>query len=351
MNKIRKIIQEKVHVVLEIKEIVKKLAPYYMKEFYKMVPNIIEYKQKTYWTTIPVSELYLSNNAFVNELMITIYFHKESTENVENIVSGQFSEESIDQEIVDGIVKYNGAINLRIHNWDYKTNLEEHLKSVFSHELHHFFDDIVTFNKKKTTKILNSVNRMTSNFSLELLNKYPTLKDFTEIFYLNLPKERNARLTQLSVEADKYKGKPIDFVIEQLGHLTAFKDFQRMDKFDANNLKNIPYNDRKQFIDSFNLSLNYSKNTMNISSEDQNYPKEPDKFFEFWQRQFNKNAKVLFKKSINIAKFLSKEKINENHINLLETKLNSTSLEILFNYGLDNIGIEKNTHSDRIKFK
>jgi len=351
MEKIRKIIKEELHAILEIEKITNELAPYCMKRISSEKNYAIQYKQKTAGTSFTVQELNLSHSAFVNFLIINVEFKKEADNKEINKVGGSYIEESIDQEIVNGIIKYNGEIKLKLYNWDYNTDLTHQIKNVLDHELHHFFDDIITFNKKKTTKFLNSVNRMTIDISQKLLEKYPELKDFTEIFYLNLSKERNARIQAVNFEAKKYKDQTLDVIIEKLGKFAPFKDFQRMDKFDVNKLNYIPIEDRKKFIELFNISLNYNRKKFNISAEEINYPKEPDKFFGFWKEQFKKNSQKLFKDSISIAKKMANSPIKENWNYKFDDDLSLKSMEILFNYHYRSTKMEINkSNDDRIKY-
>ena len=173
MEKIIKIIQERVHAILQIEEISKKLSSICFVEIEKRKDVLINDLQNATWASFPIFNIDLSNGALINELVVTVYFYKNIKSVEENKVGGSYLSGSIEQITIDGIIKYNGSIALKIYNWDYKTNLQEQIKNVFNHELHHFFDDIVRFNKRGTTKMLNSVNKMTILNTTELLNKYP----------------------------------------------------------------------------------------------------------------------------------------------------------------------------------
>jgi hypothetical protein len=115
----------------------------------------------------------------------------------------------------------------------------------------------------------------------------------------------------LHLAAKKYSGLSKDELIVKLGELAPYKDFQRMYKFHEWDLSHVPLDVRKEFISYFNDFLNQEIIKKNLQQDNIKYPSDPDKFFEFWTWQFRKNAEKLFKNSVGIANYLSKEKIDE----------------------------------------
>lgn len=310
-DKIKNFIKEEVHAILEIEEISKNLAKHYMKRLNYEAKELVNDKQNTNWFCYPSRDLYLSNNIFINELTICIYNYKFHGDFSKNHVTGSFSDK-VFQKTVDNIIKYDSGINIKIYNWDFKTDLTKQMEDVFSHELHHVFDAAIRFNKKSNSKILNSIYKRLKLEYPDFIKSSPFLKEFMDVFYLNLPEERNARIHLLHIEAKKLKGLSRDEMIIKLSEFAPYKDFQRMYNLIYNDLSVIPLEEKKRFVEYFNQIL--KKETINKHLEKDNiqYPNDPEKFFEFWIKQFRVNAEKLFKDAKSIVNHLTKNQISES---------------------------------------
>ena len=84
--------------------------------------------------------------------------------------------------------------NLKFYNWNGEANITKEIESALTHELHHAYDYTKKENKKSITNILNPVRGHIKQVYLSWLKDFPVLNYFLEVFYLNLPPERNARI-------------------------------------------------------------------------------------------------------------------------------------------------------------
>ena len=307
-DKIRKIIHEEVHAVIEIEEISKNLSKFFMNKIKTNIDEFVNDAQKVNWFCNAAYNFDLSNNILINELAVCVYNYKHNKEYKENYVSGAFTGK-VFQKTVDNVIKYDSSIDIKIYNWDFKI---EQIQDVFAHELHHVFDAAIRLNKKSKTKILNSVYRRLKLSYPGFINSNPLLKEFMDVFYLNLPEERNARIHMLHIESRKLKGLSKDEMIIKLGEMAPFKDFQRMYKFVLNDLSSISIDEKKQFVKYFNQLLTQEIIKKNLEEDNVHYSTNPEKFFQFWANQFRKNADELFKDAKGVVNHLTKNKLTEN---------------------------------------
>ena len=332
---LRKLIKEELHAILQLEEISKNAAEKVWKQIVLRKDDIKDDLRDFKILSDELYDLDFSNGVFINDLNIFIYLYRNKKEFENNKVGGGIDSEAIKQVTVDGKTMYNGEVKIKIYNWNYEFDLRDEIRKVFEHELHHIFNEAILINKKNTTKALNKSRNNTRGFLKNLLDKYYQLKEFDNVFYLNLPNERNARIHQLHLEALKLKGKTADEIIKELEKFTPYKDFQKMLNFQFDvKFDNIPYEAKKEYVDMFLKELEFYKKKNGFTEEELKYPTDPDKFFNFWAKIFRKNATILFKYTLNIANKISPmEHIDEQRA-WYDTGLSSESIDILF--GIEN---------------
>ena len=137
------------------------------------------------------------------------------------------------------------------------------------------------------------------------INNFPQFKDFCDVFYINLPNERNARINEIHLKALDFKNKTKEEIIKEIAKLTPYSDIQRMLNFQNDiDFSQIPLEYKKEFVDKLIERIGYFKNINKFQEKELQYPNDADKFLNFWAKIFRKNAIELFKKIIGIAKHL-----------------------------------------------
>ena len=153
-----------------------------------------------------------------------------------------------------------------------------------------------------------------------------------EIFYLNLPEERNARIQQIYTEMKPYKQLEYNDLVKRMGRLTAFKDFIKMSEFNCDYIfRTTSEQEQQNFINLFNTILREHQEEFHLEDYEINYPTELIKFFRFWQHQFHTNAHKSRNKAL---------KLMANYINVPTDKsgevfymLNESSMISIFGEG------------------
>jgi hypothetical protein len=265
---------------------------------------------------------------FFHSIKIKILFLKNKNKQ-ENYLNGSFIEKQFGQVTDENKTKYNCKIEIYIYNWDFKKNINKQIATILTHELHHAFTEAKKLNKKSKSNKLNSVSKQMKQLNQTLNENYWQFKEFCNVFYLNLPEERNAKIHELYQEAKTLKGKPKDFIIKEMSKFSAFKDFRKMKNFIEIDFSNIPLEDKKQFVRNFFTSLIYQRKYFNKNLINIKYENNPDMFFKYWASEFNKNANNLLKKTNKIINYLNHETINESD-EIFDNSLNPESFYYIF---------------------
>ena len=118
-----------------------------------------------------------------------------------------------------------------------------------------------------------------------------------DAFYLNIPEERNARIHELHVQTLNFKNEDIATIINKAKQTNAYIDLNKLKQFDINMFNNVSKEKKIEFVDFFHKILNDKKAKYNVDLNI-NYPKEPDKFFDYWINQFHINGEKSIKRAL-----------------------------------------------------
>ncbi len=297
MNEIRMLIREIVGYVVDVGNVSKILTNSLFDIMNKSKNDIKSYHFNTYSQDYEFPKLIDFTSDFFDEINVELRVYKSSKQT--NEVSGSFDDIRTEKSIKFP-KKYNVELVLKIYNWDYETDLTKEIESVLNHELQHAFNYAKKDDKPTSTKILNSTrNAFKQPFYVEKYKMFPDFKEFLDVFYLNLPEEQDARIHQLYHELLKYKTSKLLDMVNIMKGLKSFKDFERIRNF-KNNFKEIPLEIKREFVNDFHNILQNNKEKSPLNNLEVNYPKDVDKFFEYWTNQFHYNAEILIKKAFKI---------------------------------------------------
>lgn len=279
-NKLRKVIREVFGHYLPLDDISDK----YAKTIMEILLNKFQQKKK---------KLEASDNLRIDERMsdedkktskiwnirIDIIPDEENNKKI-NYVSGRFME--LQQDFIKNAFQYSAKFEIYIINWDYKIDLTNEIKKVFSHELFHAFQYITSIDSNNYSKALyNTRNKMKG---LEFFEGIDELERFMDIFYLSLPQEISARTHEAYNQMKNLKlnfhAKTHDEVLKELDKLSVFRDFLKVQKFRTHWVLNLDEIIKEDFVEDFNkYLLRYSKegNVNSIKIID-----NPDEFFNYW---------------------------------------------------------------------
>jgi len=180
-------------------------------------------------------------------------------------------------------------------------NLKPKIESVIAHELNHayvYIKKLLTQNPQKTNA-LNSINKRLNIAFYDT----PALKEFTKMFYLNLPEEIQARVQETASILKYIEKYNYNDSIKQLYQYQPINDAIKMINYSPENLEILDKEILRSFVNSFNDKLTHNNKEYKIISN-------PDKFFKYWIKFINQNGMKLYKK---IIKLIGNEfNINEN---------------------------------------
>jgi len=184
-----------------------------------------------------------------------------------------------------GDVKYN----LNIELWFNHNNPDkETIRFIFSHELHHFWDDYIRFNKETKTKNLVKVKNLL-NFEYRFIEN-PIIKNFLRLFYLSLDEEINARVQEFHYQL---KNKTKEEVIEFTKQSQIYEDSFYLMNYNINQLDELSDEEKEKFLISFNSGFKITK--MNFNFKDFNELKK------YIDKKFKEKGEKLHKKILKVA--------------------------------------------------
>lgn len=276
-------------------------------------------------------------NTGIDFIVINIFPKKDNFNS--NRVSGKFDVGSSKSFKKGNDVFYSAHINLFLINWDTKYNLLPGIKNVLSHEIFHAFRHIKQTKNPAYYDVFNKSRNEMNFYNVEEKNE--TIKQFMEIFYLSTPEEITARIHEASTQMEnlklKFKNKNADEIIQELGKLSVFKDFLKIQNFNLENILNLPDEVKIKFVDNFNKILKKNKIKHIMLS--------PDDFFKFWIGRAKKMGLEARHKIVSQALNLFSDKeiseygnkkfsngYGEQFVKEIMENLNTNSLEIIYEY-------------------
>jgi hypothetical protein len=190
--------------------------------------------------------------------------------------------------------------------------LEKDIGKVISHELNHAFVYIKKFKRNSKTLIYNKSNKTASL----TFGNVPALKEFSKMFYLNLPEEIQARVQETAYILDNIEVNNYNDAIRELYLHQPINDAKKMSNYNIEDIQIVDKNTLRNFVDTFNSDV--EKNKGNIEFKRIN---DIDKFFEYWIGFINSNGNKLNKKILKLVadKFNLKEntELSEMDVDLL----------------------------------
>ena len=292
------------------------------------------------------------NISFIN---IQIYPLENMKIKEPNKVSGRFEVNSTKQHLFNNSFVYDLYFEVKIYNWDNKTNLSDTIYNVLTHELLHAFREIKTYNKNNYSKALYKARN--NSKGLNISNNVKELNEFLEIFYLSLPEEVSARVHEAYSQMENYKmrfeNKTSDEMIKELNKLSVFRDFVKVQEFNENIVLNLSERVKTDFVNNFNNQLKNAKNIFRNKSI--KILSDPNSFFNFWIKNAKKESLIarhkivsqainLFdgKKQISEYKNNSYRNYSEQFYSEIMENLNSSSLLIVYDFFKNSYPIEEN---------
>ena len=253
----------------------------------------------------------LSEEAIINtkiqSINILLYVNLLD-ENQKNKINGKFK---ANETKLNTNNNFNVSIEITINLIpEDTTKLEKFIpkiESVVSHELNHAFVYVKKFGKHAKSQVYNA----SSKFTRQYYSNIPALKEFIDMFYLNLPEEIQARVQETatilkSINYDNYQD-----VIKELYLYQPINDAKKMSNYNDDNVNQIDIETLTKFIDSFNKDVNLFKTKFGT-----NYPfkqiSNVDQFFDYWTSHIKAAGKKLNRKILKLV--AQKFNINEEYL-------------------------------------
>ena len=257
-----------------------------------------------YLTRSFVTEGQLKQKTKIHRVVIDLLF-LENTNQEQNKVTGDSQEKDLKQYQYDNKFYYDASINIKIYNWDYKSDFTDKLQDVITHELLHCFEMVVTMDTNSYSKLLYKTRSAVSSLlKVNVANEYyQKFQDFMEIFYLGLPQEVRARTheayTQMKNLKEKEDIKNPNELIQRLNQISVFRDFIKVQDYKVINILSVPEDDRIKFVSYFNNVL--KNKAYKFYSNKIKYITDPVKFFEYWVENAKKESATARHKIVSQA--------------------------------------------------
>ena len=209
--------------------------------------------------------------------------------------SGNFDPDKITL-IENGLFKVFILMNLTIDINNIK-NLNTEISKVISHELHHAFNNIKQINKKSKSKVYNTSRNRMGFLKREITNN-PELKEFLDMFYLNLPQEMGARVQETASELRNINEKDYNDTIRELLKYQPINDAKRMMNYKQDIINTVDTSDLKTFVDQFNKEIQSNSEVNNVKIKERN---GVETFFNYWTERINENGYKLLRKILKLV--------------------------------------------------
>ena len=180
--------------------------------------------------------------------------------------------------------------------------VKDKVQAVIAHELNHAFVHIQKYQHKPKTPILNTSRRMTSMS----IGNIPALREFMQMFYLNLPEEVQARVQEAGTIVKNSKATDREALFIELFNYSFINDARSMFEYKIDDVMKLDVNTLKNFIAAFNKSIKNS----NMNDVDMKIITDPTAFFNYWHKFIVENGKKLNRK---IMKVIASKIYKESH--------------------------------------
>lgn len=294
-NWIRQVIQESYGMVPEINEMSNSLAP-------MILEDILNYRRKNPNRAISHIQLIyhspddISFKTKISRVNLYITANHTDDENIaQNTVNGgSFIPRETNKVEIKAEHQYEIRIDLRL-NWDFETNIDNEISKVLSHELHHAYTHILKLGKNNKSKYLNSIHKYAKG-DVEMqsfLKDKPILQNFMICFYLVIAEEINARVQEISNIMEKHHGRPAQEIFEIFQATKAWRDAQMLNNFKFNDIKSLPTETKKTFLELLNRNKIGTLNAAGVDINTIMFHDNVNKFFKFWSEKFHDEGKKL----------------------------------------------------------
>ena len=179
-------------------------------------------------------------------------------------------------------------------------DLKKRIGSVIVHELNHAFVHIKKIKNYSKTQVYNKSNKMT----ITAFNNIPALKEFSNMFYLNLPEEIQARVQETGYILEQIDNNNYNDAVRELYLYPPINDAKKMSHYRIDNIKTIDRDVLRRFVNMFNFDVDRN----NIEGIKIRRIDDVDKFFEYWIDFINENGNKLNHKILKLVA----EKFNKN---------------------------------------
>jgi hypothetical protein len=196
--------------------------------------------------------------------------------------------------------------------------IKANVNGLISHELNHAFKTIKIQNQKSKSLIKNEVMRKTNTELIPIIKEYPALKEFMNMFYLELPEERAARVQQTATELQYINTTNYNDTIKELLKFNPLNDAKKMMNYKIDNIKLIENVVLNYFIKTFN---EYLSNEINKIAVEIKIRTRINEFFNYWEYMINAHGFILYRKIMKLVA----DKHNTSENDLLK-KINKKTL-------------------------
>ena len=296
MQKLRKLIRE----TIGVKMSVDKLANIVLDDVYREVFGNGDIEG--FLTRVVITDI--NDQDIINATNIqSVETRVKYTNTEEPSFGGRFSTGNLNPEI-DGNFNINILLTINTNDPDSARN---NILSVISHELNHAFTFIKQYNKFSRTKGYNGIRGFVG-MSLGDIKNVPEIKEFMDMFYLNLPQEIQARVQETGAIIKTLTATTFNDAVQELYRNPPINDARAMVQYKTDKIKRLSPEILNKFVESFNNSVNYYEEKHNTELKRIG---DINTFFNYWQKFINDNGEKLNRKILKLV--ANKFRINEDY--------------------------------------
>ena len=295
MNVVRKLIRE----VLGVQSDINRLANMVLEKVYKDLAydqsDPVNVNHQYFDSSFFVEDENILNNTRIELVSIQVYYKDKG----EDVVTGAFSSKNTELQL-NGFFKTQLSLRIQVTDTDLVKN---RVLAVIAHELNHAFVYIKKFNRPSKTDVLNKVKNKVKNMP----NLPKELKEFMEMFYLNLPQEIQARVQEIGAILDRIEFDNAKEATDELYKNAPAHDAIRMMQYKVSDIKRLSPEVLSDFITYFNTAIKDFKNKEKFT-----IITDPNKFFDYWEKYINLGGRKLNDKIFALIQ--DKYKITEGRL-------------------------------------
>jgi hypothetical protein len=281
MKEIRKIIREELGVQMEIKQAARRIAELTIHHYIQNRPVVPEYYDADLGFLYRTENQKIIDATQVEAVHIQPYIaeQKEPRPNDKKI-TGSFktSKTTINNNNLFQVV-IDIVFRLTSEEYDRLTDFLPHIENVVSHELNHAFVHVKKYHKPSKSKIHHTINK---KMQFSDFNEIPALKEFMDMFYLNLPEEIQARVQETGSLLSHIDKQPYKETVKELYRFPPINDAKRMLNYTDDNLRWLPKKVLNAFVEKFNKEADFRKGALQFKRID-----DHEKFFAYWIQKIN----------------------------------------------------------------